>query len=155
METNMLICGPLQICVTQGSTVFSCIIFHLYIYSFHLFSHSFFQIYLFLPLHWSLWLCRSWQAVENSWRDGNTRPSNLSPEKPVCRVKKQQLEPYMDQLIGSRSRKENDRAVCCHPVCLTCMLSTLWEKPGWMSYKPESGKAGETSTTLDVWMISL
>ena len=31
-------------------------------------------------------------------------------------VKKQQLEPCMEQLIGSRLRKECDRAVCCHPV---------------------------------------
>ena len=38
-------------------------------------------------------------------------------------VKKQQLEPCMEQLIGSRSRKEYDRAVCCHPVCLIYMLS--------------------------------
>ena len=34
-------------------------------------------------------------------------------------IKKQQLEPCMEQLIGSRSRKEWNRAVCCHPVCLT------------------------------------
>ena len=39
-------------------------------------------------------------------------------------VKKQQLEPCMEQLIGSRWRKEYDRAVCCHPVCLTDTLST-------------------------------
>ena len=53
-------------------------------------------------------------------------------------VKKQQLESYMEQLIGSRSRKEYNRAVCCHPVCLTYMLSTSWEMPGWMSYKLQS-----------------
>ena len=29
-------------------------------------------------------------------------------------VKKQQLEPCMEQLSGSRMRKEHDRAVCCH-----------------------------------------
>ena len=34
-------------------------------------------------------------------------------------VKKQQLEPCMEQLIGSRLRKEYNRAVCCHSVCLT------------------------------------
>ena len=47
-------------------------------------------------------------------------------------VKKQQLKPCMEQLIGSRSRKEYNRAVCCHPVCLTYMWSTY---TGWMSYK--------------------
>ena len=42
-------------------------------------------------------------------------------------VKKQQLEPCRKQLIGSRLRKEYNRAVCHHPVCLTCILSTSWE----------------------------
>ena len=36
-------------------------------------------------LHQSLWLCRSQQTVENSERDGNTRPPDLPPEKSVCR----------------------------------------------------------------------
>ena len=29
-------------------------------------------------------LCGSQQTVENSERDGNTRPSDLPPEQPVC-----------------------------------------------------------------------
>ena len=29
-------------------------------------------------------------------------------------VKKQEFEPCIEQLIGSRLRKEYDRAVCCH-----------------------------------------
>ena len=33
----------------------------------------------------SLWLCGSEQTVENSKRDGNTRPSDLPLEKSVCR----------------------------------------------------------------------
>ena len=32
-----------------------------------------------------LWLCGSQQTVENSQRDGNTRPPDLPPEKSVCR----------------------------------------------------------------------
>ena len=43
--------------------------------------------HLFL-LYWlcqSLWLCGSQQTVENSSRDGNTRPPDLPPEKSVCR----------------------------------------------------------------------
>ena len=42
--------------------------------------------HLFL-LHWlckSLWLFGSQQTVENSSRDGNTRPRDLPPEKTVC-----------------------------------------------------------------------
>ena len=38
-------------------------------------------------------------------------------------VKKQQLEPYMEQLTGSGWRKEYDKAVYCHPVYLTDMQS--------------------------------
>ena len=41
-----------------------------------------------LLLYWlcqSLWLCASQQTVENSERDGNTRPPDLPPEKSVCR----------------------------------------------------------------------
>ena len=41
-----------------------------------------------LLLHWlhqSLWLCGSQQTVENSKRDGNTRPPYLPLEKSVCR----------------------------------------------------------------------
>ena len=45
--------------------------------------------HLFL-LYWqclSLWLCGLQQTVENSQRDGNTRPPDLPPEKSVCRSK--------------------------------------------------------------------
>ena len=43
--------------------------------------------HLFLP-YWlcqSLWLCGSQETVENSERDGNTRPPYLPPQKSVCR----------------------------------------------------------------------
>ena len=40
------------------------------------------------------------------------------------------LEPCMEQLIGSRLIKEYNSAVCCHPVCLTCRLSSSWEMQG-------------------------
>ena len=40
---------------------------------------------LFYWLCQSLWLCGSQQTVENSSRDGNTRPPYLPPEKSVCR----------------------------------------------------------------------
>ena len=38
-------------------------------------------------------------------------------------VKKQQLEPCMEQLIGSRIEKGVDRAVCGHPLYLEHILS--------------------------------
>ena len=38
-----------------------------------------------LGLCQSLWLCGSQETVENSERDGNTRPPDLPLEKPICR----------------------------------------------------------------------
>ena len=43
------------------------------------------QLFLLYWLYQSLWLCGSKWTVENSQRDGNTRPSDLLLEKPVCR----------------------------------------------------------------------
>ena len=41
--------------------------------------------------------CMDDNKLENSSKDGNTRPPSLSPEKPV-QLKKQQLEPDMVQI---------------------------------------------------------
>ena len=40
--------------------------------------------------------------LENSERDGNTRPPDWPLEKPVCNVRKQQLELDMEQQTGSK-----------------------------------------------------
>ena len=58
-------------------------------------------------------------------------------------IKKQQLEPCMEQqLIGSRSRKKYDRAVYCHPVCLTYMLSKSWlQSPSAVILEPPKIKS--------------
>ena len=37
-------------------------------------------------------------------------------------VKKQQLEPYMEQLTSSKLGKEYDKAIYCHPAYLTWVL---------------------------------
>ena len=58
-------------------------------------------------------------------------------------VKKQQLEPDMEQQTGSKLRKESIKAVYCHPAYLTYMQSTSCEIPGWMKQKLESKLLGE------------
>ena len=68
-------------------------------------------------------LCRSQQTVENSSRDGNTRPPDLPPEKSVCRSRSK-LEPDMEQQTGSKLRGEHIKAVGCHPAYLTYIQST-------------------------------
>ena len=42
-------------------------------------------------------------------------------------VKKQQLEPDMEQRTDSKLGKEYVKAVHCHPAYLTSMQSTPWE----------------------------
>ena len=53
-------------------------------------------------------------------------------------VKKQQLEPDMEQQPVLKLRKENVKAAYCHPAYLTYMQSTSCEMPGWMKHKLES-----------------
>ena len=62
-------------------------------------------------------------------------------------VKKQQLEPDMEQRTGSKLGKEYVMAVYCHPVYLTYMQSTSCEMLGWMNHKLESRLLGEIWTT--------
>ena len=59
------------------------------------------------------------------------------------RVKKQQLEPYMGQLTGSKLGKEYDKTVYCHPAYLTYMQSTSSKMPIWMNHQLESRLPGE------------
>ena len=68
-------------------------------------------------------------------------------------VKKQQLEPDMEQWTGSKLGKEYIKAVYCHPAYLTYKQSILCEMPGWMKLKLESSLPGETSTS-DMQMIA-
>ena len=67
-------------------------------------------------------------------------------------VKKQQLEPYMEQQTGTKLGKEYIEAVYCHSVYLMYMQSTSSEMLGWMKHKLESRLPGEISITSDVHM---
>ena len=62
--------------------------------------------------------------MENSERDGNTRPPDLPLEKSVLQVRKQQLQLNIEQQTGSKQEKEYVKAVYCHPAYLTYMQST-------------------------------
>ena len=64
-------------------------------------------------------------------------------------VKKQQLEPDMEQRTGSKLGKEYVKAVYCHLADLTSMQSTSCEMLEWMRHKLESRLLGEISITSD------
>ena len=68
-------------------------------------------------------------------------------------VKKQQLEPDMEQRTGSKLEKEYIKTVYCHPAYLIFMQNISWEMLGWMKHKLESRLQGEISITSDTQMI--
>ena len=67
-------------------------------------------------------------------------------------VKKQLLEPDMEQQIGSNFGKEYDMAVYCYLAYLISMQSTSCEMLDWMKHKLESRLPGEISVTSDMQM---
>ena len=65
-------------------------------------------------------------------------------------VKKQQLEPHMEQWTSFKLGKDNIlsftrlyKAIYCHPAYLTYMQSTTCKMPGWMNHKMESSFLGD------------
>ena len=58
-------------------------------------------------------------------------------------VKKQQLEPDMEQQTGLKLGKEYIKAVYCYTAYLTYMKSASCEMLGWMKHKLESRLPGK------------
>ena len=67
-------------------------------------------------------------------------------------VKKQWLEPDMEQQTGSKLGKEYVKAVYCHSAYLTYMQSTSRDMLGRMKHKLESRLQGEISIISDMQM---
>ena len=63
-------------------------------------------------------------------------------------VKKQQLEPDMEQWAGSKLGKEYIKDVYCHHAYLTYVQRTSWEMLAWMKHKLESRLPGEIINSL-------
>ena len=70
-------------------------------------------------------------------------------------VKKQQLEPDMEQQTGYRLGKQYFKAVYSHLAYLASIQCTSCKIPGWMILNLESSLPGEISTTSDIQMIPL
>ena len=69
-------------------------------------------------------------------------------------VKKQQLEPDMEQWTGSKLGKEYHKAICCHLAYLTYVQSTSSEMPGWMNHKLESRRNINNLRYADLLLFS-
>ena len=87
--------------------------------------------------------------MENSERDGNTRPPDLTLEEPICRSESK-LELDIEQQTGSKSEKEYVKAGYCFPAYLTYIQSISCKMSGCMKHKLESRFQGEISITSDM-----
>ena len=85
--------------------------------------------------------------MENSERDGNTRPPDLPLEKPII-VRTGHGTDWFH--IGKGIRQ----GCILSPAYLTYMQSTSCEMSGWMKHKVESRLPGEISITSDIQMTS-
>ena len=79
------------------------------------------NIYLCFKAKVFVWIIINCGKLLKTWEYQTILPVSLET---CMQVKKQQSEPCMEKLIGSRLRKEHNRAVCCHCVCLIYTLST-------------------------------
>ena len=70
-------------------------------------------------------------------------------------VRKQQLEPDMEQGTGSKLGKECEKAVFCHSAYLTSRQGTSCKMPSCMNHKLESRLPGEISTASDMYRIPI
>ena len=69
-----------------------------------------------------MWIPTKCGKFLKRWEYQTTLPASGE----ICiQVKKQQLEPDMEQQTGSKLGKEYLKAVRCHPAYLTYMQSTL------------------------------
>ena len=62
------------------------------------------------------------------------------------------MQANKQQQTSSKLRKEDNKAVHCHPAYLACMQSISCEMPGWMTHKMEPRLLEEISTTSDMQM---
>ena len=80
----------------------------------------------------TVWITTNWKIFNEM---GVPDHLNLSPEKPVCRSRSQQLELDMEQLTSSKLGKEYVKVIHCHPVYLTYTQSTSCKMPDCLSHK--------------------
>ena len=98
----------------------------------------------------TVWITTNSGIFLKRWEYQTTLPASWE----ICmQVNKQQLEPDMEQWIGSKLGKEYVKAVYCHSAYLASTQSTSWEMPGWLNHKLESRLLGEISMTSDMQII--
>ena len=86
---------------------------------------------LTVPKPLTVWITTNCGKFFKRWEYQTTLPASWET---CVQVKRQHLEPDMEQQTGSKLGKEYVKAVYCHPAYLTYMQSTSCEMPGWMKH---------------------
>ena len=93
----------------------------------------------------TVWITTNCRKFWKRWEYQTTWPASWE----ICvQIKKQELEPDMEQQTGSKSGKEYIKAVYCHPAYLTSMQSISWDMLDWEKHKLESRFAGRNINNL-------
>ena len=92
----------------------------------------------------TVWITTNSATLLRRWE---YQPTLLASWQICLQVKKQELEPDMEQQTGSKLGKGYVKAVYSHLTYLIYMQSTSCEMPGWMKHKLESRLSGEISIT--------
>ena len=104
---------------------------------------------LTILMPFTVWITTNCGKFFKKWEYETTLPAFWE----ICmQVKKQQLEPDMEQQTGSKLGKEYVKAIYCHPAYLSFMQSTSCEMLRWMKPKLESRLLGEIAITSDMQM---
>ena len=104
---------------------------------------------LTMPKLLTVWITVNCGKFWKRWEYQSTWPASWET---YMQVRKQQLEPDMEQWNDSKLGKEYVKAVYCHPAYLTYMQSISWEMLDWKKHKLESRLLGEISITSDMQM---
>jgi len=96
------------------------------------------------------WITANCETFLKKWEYQTSLPASWET---CVWVKKQNLEPDIEQSTGSKLGKECIRDVYYHPTNLTYMQSTC-EMLGWMKYNLELRLLGEITITSDMQITS-
>ena len=97
-----------------------------------------------MPKSLAVWITTNYGKFLKRWEYQTTWPASWD----ICvQVRKQQLELDLEKQTGSKSGKEDVKAVYFHPAYLAYMQSTSWEMLHWVKHKLESRLPGEISRT--------
>ena len=99
----------------------------------------------------TVWITINCGKFFKRWEYQTTLPASY---KTCIQVKKQLLEPYMEQQIGSKLGKAYIKAVY-QPCSFNLYAEYIIRNAGLDEYKLESRFPGEISTTSDTKMIPL